>query len=165
MENSPPAEVLSFDIVEIQAYQQNRYPYLFIDRITECVPGKYAKGFKNLTMNEWFFPPHFVDNPVMPGAILVEAMAQVALMTHLTLPGNKGKLVTGIVYNNVRLRKQIRPGDRIDFAAELLSYRRGLAKIQASGHVGGELAIDGELIQAYPDVVLSLTPGGSGRAG
>jgi 3-hydroxyacyl-[acyl-carrier-protein] dehydratase len=163
--NNPPNDFLRFNISEIQQYQQNRYPYLFIDKITECVPGKYAKSIKNLTINEWFFPPHYEGNPLMPGAILLEAMAQTALMTHLTIPGNKGKLVTAIGYNNVHLRKQLVPGDQIHFHAELLSYRRGIAKIKVCGYVDGKLVCDGELMEAYPDVVSGLAPKTNAKKG
>lgn len=158
MENITKEKILTFNIVEIQEYQKNRYPYLFIDKITACVPGKYADSIKNLTFNEWFFPPHYEDNPIMPGAILLEAMAQTALMTHLTISGNKGKLVTSVGYNNVHLRRQLVPGDQIKFHAELLSYRRGIAKIKVYGYVDGELVCDGELLEAYPDEVTAFSP-------
>ena len=59
-------KVLSFDAYELQKYEPNRYPFLFIDRVTECVPGEYAKGYKNLTNNEWFFPHHYEGHPFMP---------------------------------------------------------------------------------------------------
>ena len=71
-------EVLSFDIMEIMEMLPHRYPFLLVDRITECVPGKYCKGYKNLSMNEGFFQGHFPNNPIMPGVLQLEAMAQCA---------------------------------------------------------------------------------------
>ena len=69
-------EKLSFDIQQIMEMIPHRYPFLLVDRITECVPGKYSKGYKNLTMNEEFFQGHFPNNPIMPGVLQIEAMAQ-----------------------------------------------------------------------------------------
>jgi 3-hydroxyacyl-[acyl-carrier-protein] dehydratase len=81
------------DVYAIQQYQQNRYPCLFIDYIEEVIPGKSAKGFKNFSFNEWFFPAHFADEPNVPGFIQIEALTQLFLMTFLTLPGNKGQVL------------------------------------------------------------------------
>ena len=71
-------EILSFDIMDIMKMLPHRYPFLLVDRITECVPGKYSKGYKNLTMNEGFFQGHFPNNPIMPGVLQIETMAQAA---------------------------------------------------------------------------------------
>ena len=79
-------EGFSLDCIELQKYQQNRYPYLMIDHVDEVVPGKYANGFKNLTMNEWFFPQHFPGEPNMPGALQLEAMAQMLTIAITKLP-------------------------------------------------------------------------------
>lgn len=71
-------EILTnLDVGEIQQYQQNRYPLLFVDKITESKPGEYAKGYKNFTYNEWFFPAHFADEPNVPGFVQIEALTQV----------------------------------------------------------------------------------------
>jgi 3-hydroxyacyl-[acyl-carrier-protein] dehydratase len=151
-------KVLSLDVIEIQEYQKNRYPYLFIDRITECVPGKYAKGFKNLTIDEWFFPPHYDTGPIMPGALQVEAMAQVFIMTFLTLSEYKGKLVTGLGYNNVRFHQLLVPGDRFDLEAELISFRRGIARGKAAGYIGDKLVCESELLMGIPEIISKFTP-------
>lgn len=90
-------EILTnLDVGEIQQYQQNRYPLLFVDKITESKPGEYAKGYKNFTYNEWFFPAHFADEPNVPGFVQIEALTQVFLMSFLTLDEFKGKK-TGFV--------------------------------------------------------------------
>ena len=79
-------KVLSFTTTEIMEMIPHRYPFLLVDRITECVPGKYAKGYKNLTMNEEFFQGHFPNNPIMPGVLQLEAMAQCSAPILMTMP-------------------------------------------------------------------------------
>src|SRR5574344_515107 len=86
----------NLDAIEIQKYQQNRYPCFFIDFLEEVVVGKSARGYKNFSFNEWFFPAHFPDEPNVPGFIQVEMLTQVFLMTFLTYPEYKGKK-TGFV--------------------------------------------------------------------
>ena len=84
------SKIRSYSLSEIKECQQNRFPMLFVDRITEAVPGEYAKGFKNFSYNEWFFPTHYEDDPNVPGFIQVEALVQVFLMTFLTLDEYRG---------------------------------------------------------------------------
>ena len=80
----------SLNGIELQKYQPNRYPFLMIDYVTEVIPGKSAKGYKNLTNNEWYFPHHFEGHPNMPGALQLEAMAQMLTVAITTLPGLAG---------------------------------------------------------------------------
>lgn len=127
----------NIDAYKVQEYQQNRYPLLFVDMITEAVPGKYAKGFKNFTYNEWFFPAHFEDEPNVPGFIQVETLTQVFLMTFLTIPEYKGKKTGFVSIKNMRFKQKIVPGDRLDIEARLDSFRRGLAKGVAVGYICG----------------------------
>lgn len=145
------------DAYGIQQYQQNRYPLLFVDEIEEAVPGKSAKGHKNFTYNEWFFPAHFADEPNVPGFVQIEALTQVFLMTFLTIPEHQGKK-TGFIEVRSRFRKKIVPGDRLDVEAELHSFKRGLAKGWARGYVNGELACEAELQIAIPDVMIAFRP-------
>ncbi|MBR6419315.1 MAG: beta-hydroxyacyl-ACP dehydratase [Oscillospiraceae bacterium] len=146
------------DAFAIQEYQQNRYPLLFVDKITEAVPGVSAKGFKNFTYNEWFFPAHFEDEPNVPGFVQIETLTQVFLMTFLTLPEHKGKKTGFVAVKNARFRKKIVPGDRLDMEAELKSFRRGLAIGTCTGYVGGEVACSVELEIAIPDVMNQFIP-------
>ena len=95
-------EVLSFDTSEIMEMIPHRFPFLLVDRITECVPGKYAKGYKNLTMNEQFFQGHFPGNPIMPGVLQLEAMAQCSAPVLMTMPEFKGKLTLYAGVDGVR---------------------------------------------------------------
>ena len=148
----------NLDPIEIQKYQQNRYPCFFVDCIEEAVPGKYAKGFKNFTFNEWFFPAHFSDEPNVPGFIQIEMLTQVFLMTFLTFPENKGKKTGFVSVDHARFKQKIVPGKRVDIAATLDSYRHGLAKGSAIGTINGEVACQIELTVAVPDVMTAFMP-------
>lgn len=144
-------------VPQIMEYQQNRFPLLFVDVITEAEPGKYAKGYKNFTYDEWFFPAHFADEPNVPGVVQLEALTQVFLMSFLTIPEYKGKK-TGFVSNSCRYRKKIEPGQRLDILAELKSFRRGLAKGRSIGYVDGEIACEADLEVAIPDIMAKYRP-------
>ena len=144
-------------VPQIMEYQQNRFPLLFVDVITEAEPGKYAKGYKNFTYDEWFFPAHFADEPNVPGFVQLEALTQVFLMSFLTIPEYKGKK-TGFVSNLCRYRKKIEPGQRLDILAELKSFRRGLAKGRSIGYVDGEIACEADLEVAIPDIMAKYRP-------
>lgn len=153
----------NLDSEEIQKYQQNRPPLLFVDKIIEAIPGKSAKGYKNFTYNEWFFPAHFADEPNVPGFIQIEALTQVFLMTFLTMPENKGKKTGFVSVTNAKFKKKIIPGDRLDMEAQLYSYRRGLAKGKVTGYVNGEIANEEELTVSIPDIMLQFMPKTSGE--
>jgi len=148
----------NLDAYEIQKYQQNRYPLFFLDFISEAVPGSYAKGFKNFTYNEWFFPAHFEDEPNVPGFIQVETLTQAFLMTFLTFPEYKGKKTGFISIKNARFRKKIVPGDKLEIEATLESFRRGLARGKSEGYINGQLAVSLELEVAIPDVMNQFIP-------
>jgi len=146
------------DIRAIQEYQQNRFPYLMIDRITEYVPGKSCKGYKNLTMNEWFFPSHFIGDPIMPGMLMLESLTQVFLMTFLTMPEYKGQVTSFLRADNVCFKARVVPGDRLEIEAELDSIKRGIAKGRVVGRVDGHLACQAELVVGMPKILEKLSP-------
>lgn len=154
------AKGFSLDAKEILEYQQNRYPYFFIDKVEEVIPGKSARGYKNLAYNEWFFPCHFEDCPNMPGMIQMEALVQMFIMTVLTLPGNKGKKTNFISVDNAKFKRRIYPGDKFDIECTLDSYRRGIAKGSAVGSVNGELACSADFVICIPDVLENFKPKG-----
>ena len=129
---------LRLDLNGLQEYQQNRYPYLLIDIAEEIIPGKSAKGYKNLTINDWWFEVHFPDDPSMPGALQIEAIVQLGALMVTTLPGNKGKVVYLTSANNLKLLKKIIPGDRFDIVTELMRWKRGLGNCTGAGYVSGE---------------------------
>lgn len=138
-------ETLSFNINEIMELIPHRYPFLLIDRITECVPMKYAKGYKNVTINEEFFQGHFPNNPIMPGVLQVEALAQMGAGILMTLPEYKGKLCVFTGIDNLKFRNIVRPGDRIDMEVTLTKIKGAIIKCEAKSYVDGKLTIQGEL--------------------
>ncbi|MGE4280050.1 MAG: 3-hydroxyacyl-ACP dehydratase FabZ [Magnetospirillum sp.] len=147
----------SLDYRELQAYQPNRYPFLMIDMVEEVVPGQYAKGFKNLTLNEWYFPVHFPDGPNMPGALQLEAMAQMLTVAITTLPGLKGK-VTHAMQHTVRFRREIVPGERLDLHCQVLSWKRGICKGKGVGTVKGEIACEADMMITIPEILEQYLP-------
>lgn len=138
-------ETLSFDTMEIMNMIPHRYPFLLVDRITECVPGKYAKGYKNLTMNEEFFQGHFPGNPIMPGVLQIEALAQCSAPVLMTLPEFKDKLTLFASMDNVRFKNIVRPGDRLDMHIELLKLKGPIGKSHATGMVDGKIVVEADM--------------------
>lgn len=150
-------EKLSLNCVELQEYQPNRYPFLMIDFVSEVVPGKYAKGHKNLTMNEWYFPVHFPGGPNMPGALQLEALAQMLTIAITTLPNLKGK-VTHALEHKVRFRREILPGETMELKCEVLSWRRGICKGKGVATVKGEVACEAEMMITIPEILEQYLP-------
>lgn len=143
--------------IELLEFQQNRYPYLYIDYVAEVIPGKSAKGHKNFTNNEWFFPVHFVGAPNVPGAIQMEALAQMLTVAITTLPGNKGKFTRAISYD-VRFKREIVPGEKLDIETKVLSWKRGLCEGIGKGIVSGEVACEAKLKIIIPDIFEKFIP-------
>ena len=139
-------EVLSFDIEQIMKMIPHRYPFLLIDRITECVPGKYAKGYKNLTFNEEFFQGHFPNKPIMPGVLQLEAMAQMGAGILMTQPEYQGKLVVYAGIDKERFKAMVRPGDRLDITVELVKIKGPVIKAHGKAFVGEKLAVEADMI-------------------
>lgn len=155
-------KAFSLDSVELLKYQPNRYPFLMIDFVTEVLPGKYAKGYKNLTVNEWYIPVHFPGAPNMPGALQLEALAQMMTVAILTAPGMEGKIVHGLKHT-VRFKREVKPGERLDIETEILSASRGLYKGRGIGSVNGEAAVEAEMMISVPDIFKSYLPKGGGE--
>lgn len=141
-------EKISMDIMEIMNMIPHRYPFLLVDRITECVPGKYSKGFKNLSMNEEFFQGHFPGNPIFPGVLQLEAMAQCSAPILLSLASFKDKLCLFAAMENVRFKRIVRPGDRFDMDIQLTKLKGPIGKVHAIGSVDGEIAVEADMTVA-----------------
>lgn len=136
-----------FTIEEIQKLLPHRYPFALVDRIIDYVPGKSAVGIKNVTFNEPQFQGHFPGNPIMPGVLIVEAMAQVGGIVLTQLPELEGGLFLFAGIDKVRFRRQVVPGDQLVMTVELLWVKqRRFGKMQARAEVDGQLAAEGELM-------------------
>ena len=134
--------------IEIQKIIPHRYPFLLVDRIDEIEPGKRAVGIKNVTVNEPFFQGHFPGNPIMPGVLILEALAQVGCVAILSLEENKGKLGVFTGINEMRFRRQVVPGDTLRLEAEMLVFKRGIGKAKVIATVEGKTAAEGEIMFA-----------------
>jgi 3-hydroxyacyl-[acyl-carrier-protein] dehydratase len=140
-----------YDIVEILKLLPHRYPFILVDRILDVTPGKAIKALKNVTINEPFFQGHFPAEPVMPGVLVMEGMAQAgALLAYLT---DKDKIGKNLVYfagmDGVRFRKIIVPGDQIIFDLNILKRKSKLFKIAGKAFVDGQLAAEAELMATF----------------
>ncbi|MBL4603160.1 MAG: 3-hydroxyacyl-ACP dehydratase FabZ [Emcibacteraceae bacterium] len=150
-------EKFSLNCLELQEYQPNRYPFLMIDHVDEVMPGEYATGHKNLTLNEWYFPVHFPDGPNMPGALQLEALAQMLTVAITTLPGLKGK-VTHALQHTVRFKREVLPGERLDIHTEVLSWKRGICKGKGTASVNGEVACEADMTITIPEILEEYLP-------
>jgi 3-hydroxyacyl-[acyl-carrier-protein] dehydratase len=137
--------------IEIQKIIPHRYPFLLVDRIEEVEAGKKAIGIKNVTINEPFFQGHFPGNPIMPGVLIVEAMAQVGAVAMMSLEENKGKLGVFAGIDEVRFKRQVVPGDTLRMEVEMIALKRSIGKAQATAYVGEDIACKGILTFALVD--------------
>jgi 3-hydroxyacyl-[acyl-carrier-protein] dehydratase len=147
---APAPTVLN--ITEIQRLLPHRYPFLLVDRVIEWVPGQRAVGIKNVTVNEPFFQGHFPGRPIMPGVLIVEAMAQVGGIILMQTEDLQGKLSLFAGIDKVRFRRPVTPGDQLVLTAELICIKqRRVGKIQTKAEVDGQLASEGELMFSLVD--------------
>lgn len=126
----------------------HRYPFLLVDRIENIEEGKKAVGIKNVSANEPFFQGHFPGNPIMPGVLIVEAMAQVGGVAILSMSENRGKLAVFAGIDKVRFRKQVVPGDVLRMEVEIINVKRNIGKGRACATVDGKIVCEGELMFA-----------------
>ncbi len=134
-----------YDIQKILSVLPHRYPFLLVDRLTELVPGEKAAGIKNVTINEPFFQGHFPGEPVMPGVLIIEALAQVGATAVLSMEGNEDKLAVFTGINNFRFKQVVRPGDQLQLSIKLTGMRRNIGKGEAEAVVEGKVVASGEL--------------------
>lgn len=140
------------DINEIKKILPHRYPMLLVDRILEVEPMKRAVGIKNITANEMQFLGHFPNEPIMPGVLLIEAMAQVGGVAMLYPDENRGKIAVFAKIDNVRFRKQVVPGDQVVTTAEVTKIMRGnMGIIHCEGKVDGKVACECDCTFAIMD--------------
>ncbi|MET3684241.1 3-hydroxyacyl-[acyl-carrier-protein] dehydratase [Alkalibacillus flavidus] len=139
------------DIEQIQRIIPHRYPFLLVDRVTELSDGERAVGYKNVTANEPFFQGHFPNYKVMPGVLVVEALAQVGAVAILNLEQNHGKLgmFTGI--DKCRFKRQVKPGDTLKLDVEMVKLKGPVGKGKAVATVDGEVACEAEIMFAIVD--------------
>jgi UDP-3-O-[3-hydroxymyristoyl] N-acetylglucosamine deacetylase/3-hydroxyacyl-[acyl-carrier-protein] dehydratase len=133
-------------IEEIMRVLPHRYPFLLVDRILEVEQGKRVVGLKNVTINEPFFQGHFPGHPIMPGVLIIEAMAQVGGVLLLgAIPQPENKVVYFTTLNNVKWRRPVKPGDQLRFELELLQVRGSVAKMAGVAKVDGEVVAEAEM--------------------
>ncbi|MFA8438371.1 3-hydroxyacyl-ACP dehydratase FabZ [Pueribacillus sp. YX66] len=136
---------------DIKAILPHRYPFLLVDRIIEMEEGVRAVGLKNVTINEEFFTGHFPDYPVMPGVLIVEALAQVGGVAMLSKQENKGKLALFAGIDKCRFKKQVKPGDQLKLEVEILRLKGPIGKGKGTATVDGELVCETEIMFAIGD--------------
>lgn len=133
--------------IDIHNILPHRYPFVLVDRIVEIEPMKKATGIKNVTADEPFFQGHFPGNPIMPGVLIIESLAQLAGCVAMYRNDEaKGKLGVFAGIDKVRFRRQVIPGDTLKLEAEVISSKRGIIKAQIKATVEGEVAAEGEIL-------------------
>ncbi len=141
------------NIKEIMQIIPHRYPFLLIDKVIDIEIGKRAVGIKSVTINEPFFQGHFPMMPVMPGVLIVEALAQLGAVVLLSSDEFKGKIAVFAGIDGFRFKKQVVPGDQLRLEAQLLKMRSSIGKTSVKVTVDGELAAEGEIMFALVDSV------------
>ncbi|WP_299195307.1 3-hydroxyacyl-ACP dehydratase FabZ [uncultured Amphritea sp.] len=142
---------MMMDVKEIRKYLPHRYPFLLVDRVVELVPGESIVAYKNVTVNENFFNGHFPDHPVMPGVLIVEAMAQAAgILGFKTMDKTPedGSIYYFVGSDKVRFKRPVVPGDRLQLEATIVSEKRGIWKFDVRATVDGELASSATILCA-----------------
>ncbi|HZK54589.1 MAG TPA: 3-hydroxyacyl-ACP dehydratase FabZ [Desulfosporosinus sp.] len=130
---------------DIQKIIPHRYPFLMIDRIIELEEGKRAVGIKNVSSNEPFFQGHFPGHPIMPGVLIMEALAQVGAVVILSIPEYAGYLALFAGLDDVKFKRQVIPGDQLRLEVELVKFRKTFGVAQGKAYVGEALVAEGTL--------------------
>lgn len=136
------------DIQEIKETIPHRYPFLLVDKVTEIEEGKRVVGYKNVTINEPFFQGHFPDYPVMPGVLIIEALAQVGAVAMLGMEENKGKIGFLAGVDKCRFKRQVVPGDQLKLEVEITRIKGPIGKGKGTATVNGEVACQAEIMFA-----------------
>ena len=143
----------AYDIEKVMKFLPHRYPFLLVDRVINLVPDDRIVALKNVTINEPFFQGHFPGKPIMPGVLIIEAMAQVGgILAYETGPPEKrNRLIYFMGMDKVRFRKMVVPGDQIIFEAKILKFRSKVAKMSGTAAVDGQLVAEAELMASFGD--------------
>lgn len=146
-------EPISMDIARILNILPHRYPFLLVDRVVSCIPGKSIHAFKNVSFNEPFFQGHFPGTPIMPGVLILEALAQAGgLLAASGLEDElNGRLFLFTGLDKVKFRKQVIPGDRLDLHCDNMRMKLKLCKMEARAMVDGKVACEAEITAALGD--------------
>lgn len=142
------------DIHEILEHLPHRYPFLLIDRVLSVDPNKSIVALKNVSMNEPFFPGHYPHHPVMPGVLIIEAMAQAAALLTFKSQGTKPddrSVYYFVGIDNARFKRPVSPGDQLIFKVEIMFNKRGLWKFSAVAEVDGQVAAEAEIMCTLRD--------------
>ena len=137
-----------YNVEEIMNLLPHRYPFLLVDRLTVEEAGVKGVGLKNVTMNEEFFQGHFPGNPIMPGVLQLEALAQCSAPIVMCMPEYQGKLTLYAGVDNVRFKNIVRPGDRFDMYIEMTKVKGPISKCHAVGSVDGKVCVEADLTVA-----------------
>lgn len=141
-----------FDVVEIQKILPHRYPFLMVDAIEEMERLKHIVGIKNVTINEAHFQGHFPGKPVMPGVLIIEAMAQTGgFLLLLEVPDRESKLIYFVAVDGARFRRPVVPGDQLRIEMRVISWRGDFCKLEGKATVNGELAAEATLMCKMTD--------------
>lgn len=133
------------NIKEIMEILPHRYPFLLVDKVESVVPGESAIAYKNVSMNESFFQGHFPGEPIMPGVLIIEALAQTGAVAILSLPEYKGKIALFGGVDKLRFKRQVIPGDVLKLEVNIIKRKGPIGIVSAVATVNGEVAVKGEL--------------------
>ncbi|MEI3607792.1 3-hydroxyacyl-ACP dehydratase FabZ [Pseudogracilibacillus sp. SE30717A] len=136
------------DVQKIKEIIPHRYPFLLVDRVTEMEEGKRVVGLKNVSANEPFFSGHFPEYPVMPGVLILEALAQVGAIAVLDMEQNKGKIGFLAGVDKCRFKREVKPGDQLQLEVEIIRMRGAIGKGKGVATVNGEIACEAEIMFA-----------------
>lgn len=136
------------NIKEIKEILPHRYPFLLVDRVTEIEEGKFVKGYKNVSANEEFFQGHFPQEPVMPGVLILEALAQTGAVAILSMEQFKGKIPLFAGTNKVRFKNKVVPGDKLDLYCEIVRLKGSIGIGKGIAEVDGKVVCEAEILFA-----------------
>ncbi len=145
---------ITMDIHEVLEHLPHRYPFLLIDRVLDVVPNERIVALKNVTINEPFFPGHYPHHPVMPGVLIIEAMAQASALLSFKSMGTKpddNSVYYFVGIDNARFKRPVSPGDQLIFKSAITMSRRGMWKFSCTAEVDGQVAAEADLICTIRD--------------